>query len=121
MDSRFKTAMIAIFATASASSGPAQAQADTWPCEVMLCMASPGGPTQFSECAEPIKRLVRHLALGGSFPVCRAPGLDPIAYEESGSGDIRLVFPDGSVRYFRRTPVRSSTNAPTQGRAVIEP
>ena len=43
---------------------------DEWACKVVMCMASPGGPTQFAECVEPIRRLHRHLAKGRPFPVC---------------------------------------------------
>jgi len=47
---------------------------DEWACKVAMCMANPGGPTEFAECVDPIKRLQRHLAKGRPFPVCRFLG-----------------------------------------------
>lgn len=50
---------------------PTAAQAD-WACEVALCISNPAGPMAVSECRPPIQRLYRHLARGGSFPLCRS-------------------------------------------------
>jgi hypothetical protein len=47
---------------------------DEWACKVVMCMASPGGPTQFAECVDPIRKLQRQLAKGKPFPVCRFVG-----------------------------------------------
>ena len=47
---------------------------DEWACKVAMCMANPGGPTEFAECVDPIRRLHRHLAKGRPFPVCRFLG-----------------------------------------------
>jgi hypothetical protein len=47
---------------------------DEWACKVAMCMANPGGPTEFAECVDPIRRLQRHLAKGRPFPVCRFLG-----------------------------------------------
>ncbi len=100
MDSVLKPIILGVSAAALAAAMPAKAQNDTWPCEIMLCMASPGGPYQFRECAPAIQRLVRHLALGGGFPICRAPGVDPTLFEERADGDVRLEMPDGTVRSY---------------------
>lgn len=48
------------------------AKADTWGCEVALCMSNPAGPMAVSECIPPIKKLFRHLARGHSFPSCES-------------------------------------------------
>ncbi len=46
------------------------AKASEWGCKVLLCLASPGSPTQYSACVPPIKKLWKHLAAGRSFPSC---------------------------------------------------
>lgn len=46
------------------------ATASDWGCECILCMSNPGGTTQYKECQPPIRKLVRHLSKGGSFPKC---------------------------------------------------
>jgi len=50
------------------------ASADDWGCEVILCLSNPGGPMQYKECVQPIKKLYRHLAKGKSFPKCSGAG-----------------------------------------------
>jgi hypothetical protein len=50
------------------------ARADDWGCQVILCLSNPGGPTQFTECRPPIRRLWRALAKGHSFPTCSGVG-----------------------------------------------
>lgn len=52
-------------ATGSGMSGD-----DEWACKVAMCLSNPGGPTEFAECVDPIRRLHRHLAKGRPFPVC---------------------------------------------------
>lgn len=47
---------------------------DEWACKVAMCMANPGGPTEFAECVDPIRKLRRQLAKGKPFPVCRFLG-----------------------------------------------
>lgn len=46
------------------------AYADNWPCEVLLCMSNPAGPTAVAECKPPIDRLWKHLSKGRGWPVC---------------------------------------------------
>jgi hypothetical protein len=57
-----------LFAAVGSISVPAYA--DTWACEVTLCLANPKGPTAAAACVGPIKRLWRHLALGHAMPTC---------------------------------------------------
>lgn len=52
----------------------ASARADDWGCQVILCLANPGGPTQYAECRPPIQKLWRELAKGHSFPTCSGVG-----------------------------------------------
>jgi hypothetical protein len=66
------------------------AQASDWGCQVVLCISSPDGPTQFAECRPPIQKLWRELASGHSFPTCSGvgfhssrPGYEPY-YCEAG-------------------------------------
>lgn len=41
----------------------------------ILCLATPGSPTQYAECVPPITKLWNVLATGGSFPTCTGVGL----------------------------------------------
>lgn len=45
-----------------------------WGCEVLLCLSNPGGPLEFVECHDPIKKLYRHLRKGRGFPSCELAG-----------------------------------------------
>lgn len=56
--------------TASSVLTPTLAHADEWGCQVLLCLANPGGPEQYSECVPPIERLWRALRHGDPFPTC---------------------------------------------------
>lgn len=58
---------------------------DEWACKVAMCVSNPGGPTEFAECVEPIKRLQRHLAKGRAFPVCPFTGGGGSQQENTGS------------------------------------
>ena len=59
----------AVLLTAS-SIFSAPASADTWACEVTLCLAHPKGAMAAPACVGPIKRLWRHLAYGHAMPTC---------------------------------------------------
>lgn len=50
------------------------ARSDDWGCQVLLCLANPGSPTEYAECRPPIERLWSHLAEGRSFPICSGVG-----------------------------------------------
>lgn len=56
--------------TASSVFAPTLAQADDWGCQVLLCLANPGGPEQYSQCVPPIKKLWSALRHGDPFPTC---------------------------------------------------
>lgn len=59
------------------------ARADDWGCTVLLCLANPGGPTQYAACVPPVTRLWQHLKRGGGFPTCSAAGssTSPVGYD----------------------------------------
>jgi hypothetical protein len=50
------------------------ARADDWGCTVLLCLANPGGPTQYAACVPPVTKLWSHLKRGGAFPTCAGAG-----------------------------------------------
>jgi hypothetical protein len=52
-------------------SGSIVAQASDHGCQVLLCLANPGGPTKVAECVPPIKKLLKDLAKGKAFPSCK--------------------------------------------------
>ena len=54
---------------------PQPAYASDWGCQVVLCLATPGSPTQYAECVPPITKLWNVLAMGGSFPTCTGVGI----------------------------------------------
>ena len=54
---------------------PQPALASDWGCQVVLCLATPGSPTQYAECVPPITKLWNVLATGGSFPTCTGIGI----------------------------------------------
>lgn len=58
-----------------AASVPQPAYASDWGCQVVLCLATPGSPTQYTECVQPITELWNVLAMGGSFPTCTEVGI----------------------------------------------
>lgn len=49
-------------------------RADDWGCTVLLCLANPGGPTQYAACVPPVTRLWSQLKRGGAFPTCSGKG-----------------------------------------------
>lgn len=59
------------------------ARADDWGCTILLCLANPGGPTQYAACVPPVTRLWSHLKRGGTFPTCSGAGssTSPIGYD----------------------------------------
>lgn len=93
---------------ASATPSAALAADNTWACEVMLCASNPGGWMQFSECVPPIRKLLRHLALGGAFPTCSAGGVAAAKYTKPKNGrpgHVVMTMRDGS---------RSAYTVPTE-------
>lgn len=64
-----------ILAVALALSAPlisTSVKADTWGCEVLLCLSNPAGPMAVSQCVPPIKRLYRAIFKWkpDPFPTC---------------------------------------------------
>lgn len=59
-------------AIASTLIGPASAH--KWGYAGLLCLAAPGGPTQYSACVPPVTWLWPHLRRGGGFLACAATG-----------------------------------------------
>ncbi|MDY0969107.1 hypothetical protein [Sphingomonas sp. CFBP9021] len=49
--------------------------ASDWGCQVVLCLATPGSPTEYAECVPPITKLWNALAMGGGFPSCTGVGI----------------------------------------------
>ncbi|MGX7006059.1 hypothetical protein [Caballeronia sp. KNU42] len=49
---------------------PDLAHADDWGCQVLLCLANPGGPEQYAQCVPPIEKLWAALRHGDPFPTC---------------------------------------------------
>lgn len=64
----------ALLAAGLASLSAGAVRADDWGCTVLLCLANPGGPTQYAACVPPVTRLWSHLKRGGAFPTCSGAG-----------------------------------------------
>ena len=90
-------------ATASIAASPAKAAESTWACEVLLCASNPGGWMQFAECVPPIRKLISHLAFGGSFPTCSAGDVRKADYTKPKNGRpgyVVMTMTDGTrTRY----------------------
>jgi hypothetical protein len=54
------------------------AQASDHGCQVLLCMANPGGWSQIGECVPPMKKLFKDLAKGKAFPTCTFKSADGV-------------------------------------------
>lgn len=115
--------LVALPALAAALNAAAQAPAPgaiptpvhDWGCEVLLCLADPRGPTTESQCVDPIRRLWRHLARGGSFPSCRmAQGPHGKSYAAERT-DPYQPCPDGTatVPYGQRVELTNAMPTPT--------
>lgn len=60
-----------VIAVAAAFLAPAApAHADSWGCQVMLCLSDPRGPETEGGCVPPIEKLWDELAHGHPFPTC---------------------------------------------------
>ena len=79
-------AIVAACLLSTATPYPAQAEDSTWACEVLLCASNPGGWMQYAQCVPPIRKLLRSLALGGSFPTCSAGGVAAARYTKPRNG-----------------------------------
>lgn len=94
-----------------AAAVPQPAYASDWGCQVVLCLATPGSPTQYAECVAPITELWTVLATGGSFPTCTEGGVGTSTSKIEDGYVLRLVLPDGvtsqytvSTKYQTITP-----------------
>ena len=81
------------------------AHAQDWGCQVLLCLANPGGPTQYAECVGPISRLGDALRRGQVFPTCRGAsastsGTDGKFYRKHGYGFIDVTLPSQQPQRF---------------------
>jgi len=84
-------------------STPAVASDQGWACEVALCASNPGGWMEFAQCVPPIEKLITHLALGGSFPICIGGGFKGAKYTKPNHGNpghVLFTMTDGSQRYY---------------------
>lgn len=72
-----------LVAAGLASLSAGAVRADDWGCTVLLCLANPGGPTQYAACVPPVTRLWSHLKRGRAFPTCSGAGssTSPVGYD----------------------------------------
>jgi len=73
---------IIVFTAGIAGLSVGAARADDWGCTILLCLANPGGPTQYAACVPPVTKLWSHLKRGGAFPTCSGEGssVSPVGY-----------------------------------------
>lgn len=76
-----------------AATVPQPALASDWGCQVVLCLATPGSPTQYAECVPPITKLWKVLATGGSFPTCTGVGVSTAKIKHGYA--LSITRPDG--------------------------
>jgi hypothetical protein len=65
---------------------PAARAEDLWSCEVMLCLAAPGGWAGIPACHPPMERLRHHLSRKRAFPSCpqgSVPATSPLPVQPS--------------------------------------
>lgn len=75
-----------------------QADDDNLGCQVMLCLANPGGPSSIAECKPPIDKLRDRLLKGRSFPRCDMGGEEGGNYARQ-NGDCVGVWIAGQQQY----------------------
>ncbi|AOK67879.1 hypothetical protein [Burkholderia multivorans] len=66
----FRRCLVALSLAMTLSFVPTLARADDWGCQVLLCLANPGGPEQYGACVPPIEKLWKALSQGDPFPSC---------------------------------------------------
>lgn len=80
---------------------PAAACAEeTWPCEVVLCMANPNGPTALKECEPPIRKAWKAWSKGKSIPSCKRK-------DASGANSGDLSANEGALQQQSAEPVKN--------------
>lgn len=84
---RLKQALVALPVALTLTTATTTASAaDTWACEIVLCLANPQGPTAVEQCVPPIKRMWKALAKGKSIPTCKFSDKDGKETESRASG-----------------------------------
>lgn len=68
--------MLALLASGAAG-------ASDYGCKVLLCLANPGGPTQYGECVPPINQLWYDLRKGRGFPTCEQAAGSNVVQKET--------------------------------------
>lgn len=66
----FRHCLVMLSLATTLSIVPTLARADDWGCQVLLCLANPGGPEQYGACVPPIEKLWKALSHGDPFPSC---------------------------------------------------
>jgi hypothetical protein len=61
---------------------------DKWGCEIALCLATPGSPTTYAECVEPITKMFEAQAQGDPIPSC------PFVSNDDGGTPTEPTDPD---------------------------
>ena len=92
-----------------AAAVPQPALASDWGCQVVLCLATPGSPTQYAECVPPITKLWNVLAVGGSFPTCTGIGIRTTKTKRGYA--LSITRPDGVATQYT-VDTRSQTITP---------
>lgn len=98
-----RTSMTLGLALSAGAFNPAHAQ--DWGCQVLLCLANPGGPTQYAECVPPISRLWDALRRGSAFPTCSGAsaatsGTGGKFYRKHGYGYVDVTLPGQPPKRF---------------------
>lgn len=88
-----------IAAVVAAVAAAQPAYASDWGCQVVLCLATPGSPTTYTECVPPITKLWQELALGRGFPTCTGVGVRTKSVKHGY--DLTLTQPDGSSSSYK--------------------
>lgn len=81
----------------------APAIASDFGCQVLLCLANPGGPTQYEACVPPITKLWEQLAIGRPFPTCTEGGVSGTkTHGKRGSSSYRvtMTYTNGSQQTY---------------------
>jgi hypothetical protein len=73
------------------------AQASDHGCQVLLCMANPGGWSKIGECAPPMKKLFKDLAKGKAFPTCT---FENGSGQDTGTSNQHYAKNQTASRYF---------------------
>ena len=99
---RWKSCVLGLAVSAGVA---APAHAQDWGCQVLLCLANPGGPTQYAECVGPITQLWNALRRGSAFPTCSGAsastsGTDGKFYRRHGYGFVDVTLPGQQPQRF---------------------